>query len=55
MKVSRVVLIEKPYPTCVVSGKQLKSFSATYEVTQADGKVVYVDYEAVNALLRKTK
>ena len=52
MKVRRVVLTEKPYPTCAISGKPLGYFNAVYEVTQKDGKVVHVDHAAVNALLR---
>jgi hypothetical protein len=55
MKVRRVVLTEEPYPICAISGKSLGYFNATYEVTQADGKVVYVNYAAVNALLRKIR
>lgn len=52
MKIRRVVLTEAPYPTCVLSGKQLKDFNATFEVTRDDGTVVYVDAEAALALYR---
>ena len=45
MKIRRVVLTEEPYPTCVVTGKQLKEYSATFEVTRDDGTVVYVAAE----------
>ena len=45
MKIRRVVLAEESYPTCVVSGKQLKEYSATFEVTRDDGTVVYVAAE----------
>ena len=52
MRIRRVVLTEAPYPTCVVSGKQFKDFSATFEVTRDNGKVVYVDADAFHALLK---
>ncbi len=52
MKIRRVVLTEEPYPTCAISGKPLGYFSAIYEVTQDDGKVVHIDYAAVNTLIR---
>lgn len=50
MKIRRVTLTEAPYPTCVVSGKQLQDFNATFEVTRDDGEVVYVHVDAFNAL-----
>jgi hypothetical protein len=50
MKIRRVVLTEEPYPTCVVSGKQLGNFSAVYEITREDGTVVYVDHKTFTAL-----
>ena len=52
MKIRRVVLTEKPYPTCAISGKPLGYFNAVYEVTQKDGKVVYLDAGAVSALFK---
>ena len=53
MKIRRVTLTEEPYPKCIVSGKQLKEYSATFEVTRDDGTVVYIHHEAFTAL-RKT-
>jgi hypothetical protein len=50
MKIRRVVLTEEPYPTCVVSGKQLGHFSAVFEVTKEDETVVYVDHKSFIAL-----
>ena len=52
MKIRRVVLTEEPYPTCVVSGKQLKEYSATFEITRDDGTVVYVAAEDVIAKIQ---
>lgn len=52
MKIRRVVLTEKPYPTCVVSGKQLKEYSATFEITRDDGTVVYVAAEVALELFK---
>ena len=52
MKIRRVVLTEAPYPTCIVSGKQLKDFSATFEVTRDDGSVVYIEDKSFNALYK---
>ena len=52
MKIKRVVLTEKPYPTCAVSGKPLGYVNPVYEGTQKDGKVVYVDAGAVAALFK---
>jgi len=41
MKIRRVVLTEESYPTCVVSGKHLKDYSVTLEVTPDYGTVVF--------------
>lgn len=47
MKVRRVVLTEKPYPTCVLSGKQLGYFDPVYELTRDDGEVIFVHYKSI--------
>ena len=53
MKIRRVVLTEEPYPSCVVSGKEMGYFSAVYEITRDDGQIVYVDHKSF-VVLNKT-
>ncbi len=55
MKIRRVVLTEKPYPTCAISGKQLKDFSATFEITRDDGDIVYVDAQVGLSLFKPVR
>ena len=58
MKIRRITLTPEPYPalntypTCVVSGKQLKEYSATFEITRDDGTVVYVAAEVALELFK---
>ena len=52
MKIRRVALTEAPYPICAVSGKQLKDFSTTFEVTRDDGTVVYIEDKSFNELCK---
>jgi len=52
MKVRRVTLTEEPYPICVVSDKQLKEYSASFELTRDDGTVVYIAAEVALELFK---
>jgi hypothetical protein len=50
MKIRRVVLTEEPYPNCAVSGEPFEYFSPVFEVTRADGTLVYVAAKSLVAL-----